>query len=135
MTDCIFCKVIAGELPSWKVYEDEHTIALLDLYPVHKGHTLVIPKKHCTDFISGDSECLTRVLETTQKVSRAVVAATHADGCNVTTNNGAAAGQSIFHLHWHIIPRFEHDGLHLWPQSEYADGEKETFQENIKKHL
>lgn len=135
MTDCIFCKIIAGELPSWKVYEDEHTVALLDLYPVHKGHTLVVPKKHCVDFVSADSECLQSVLATTQNVSRAVISATRADGCNITTNNGAAAGQAIFHLHWHIIPRFENDGLHLWPQSEYTDGEKEIFQENIKKHL
>ncbi|MDP2630515.1 MAG: HIT family protein [Candidatus Uhrbacteria bacterium] len=133
--DCIFCKIIIGELPSWKIYEDEHTLAFLDIFPVHKGHALVVPKKHCTDFVSADPECLRHVHEVAQKVAKAVIAGTNADGCNVTTNNGVAAGQEVFHLHWHIIPRFENDGLHLWPQSQYADGEKETVQENIKKHL
>ncbi len=135
MEDCIFCKIIARELPSWKLYEDEHTLAFLDIFPVHKGHTLIVPKKHCADFVSADSQCLQSVLATTQNVSRAVLSATGADGCNITTNNGAAAGQEIFHLHWHIIPRFKNDGLHLWPQASYAEGEKETFQENIKKYL
>ena len=132
MADCVFCKVIAGELPSWKVYEDDHTVAFLDLYPSSKGHTLVVPKKHCANFISADSECIQSVLSVAQKVARAVLAATVADGCNVTTNNGEAAGQSVLHLHWHIIPRFEGDGLAMWPQAPYTDGEAEKIAEKIK---
>lgn len=135
MEDCIFCKIIVGELPCWKVYEDENAIAILDLSPVHKGHTLVIVKKHFADFISVEPVCLPSLLKTIQNITRAVVRATGADGCNVTMNNGAAAGQTIFHNHWHIIPRFDGDGIALWPQGTYADGEKETFQELIKKHL
>ncbi|MBI4252647.1 HIT family protein [Candidatus Uhrbacteria bacterium] len=133
--DCIFCKVIAGELPCWRVYEDERAVAFLDLYPTSKGHTLVVPKKHCADFVSADIECLQSVLLTTQKIARAVVAGTNADGCNVTTNNGKAAGQSVLHLHWHIIPRFDGDGLVMWPQAPYDEGEKEVFQERIGKFL
>lgn len=121
-----------GELPSSKVYEDEHTVAFLDLYPTNKGHTLVVPKKHCTDFVSADPECLKSVLDTTQTVARAVMGATGAEGCNVTTNNGAVSGQVIFHLHWHIIPRFHGDGLAMWPQTEYPEGEKDTIAEKIR---
>lgn len=135
MNDCIFCKIIAGELPSWKVHEDERSLALLDLGPTNKGHTLVIPKKHFRDFLSIEAEYLTSALETIQKIARAVVAATGADGCNITTNNGAAAGQSVFHNHWHIIPRFDGDGLTPWPQGVYEEGEKEAFQEKIKNCL
>jgi len=132
MDNCIFCKIIAGELPSWKVYEDDHALAILDIAPVHKGHTLVMPKKHCTDFVSAETECLKCVYTATQNIARAVLRATGAEGCNVTTANGAVAGQSVFHLHWHIIPRFENDGFQLWPQGVYTEGEKDTVAEKIR---
>ena len=132
MNDCIFCKIIDGTVPSWKVYEDEHTLAFLDLYPSSKGHALVVPKKHCADFLSADKECLAPVLEVTQKIARAVIDGTGAAGCNISTNNGKAAGQLIFHLHWHVIPRFEGDGLAMWPQAPYADGEAEQTAQKIK---
>ncbi|MEK7123043.1 MAG: HIT family protein [Patescibacteria group bacterium] len=132
MNDCIFCKVIAGELPSWKVYEDDHTIAFLDITPVSKGHALVVPKAHCADFVSADNACLQSVFKTTQKVARAVLSATNADGCNVTINNGAVAGQSVFHFHVHIIPRFDGDGLTAWPQAPYAEGEADQMAGKIK---
>lgn len=135
MVDCIFCSIIAGEIPSWKMYEDEHTIAFLDISPVNRGHTLVVPKRHCTDFVSADDECLKFVHRATQNVARAVLAATGAPGCNVTTANGSAAGQSVFHLHWHVIPRFEGDGFQLWPQSTYVDGEGEQMAEQIRNHM
>lgn len=132
MIDCIFCKIIAGELPSLNVYEDEHTVAFLDISPVNRGHTLVVPKKHCADFVSAEAACLTFVHRATQNVARAILAATGAPGCNVTTANGSAAGQSVFHLHWHVIPRFEGDGFQLWPQNNYADGEAEQIAERIR---
>lgn len=130
--DCIFCKIIVGVLPSNKVYEDEHTSAFLDARPVHAGHTLVVPKKHCEDFVSADAACLQSVLFAAQKVALAVLAATQADGCNVTTNNGRAAGQVVFHLHWHVIPRFSGDELALWRQGAYAEGEAENIAEKIR---
>ncbi|MBI4599672.1 HIT family protein [Candidatus Uhrbacteria bacterium] len=135
MIDCIFCKIIAGELPSWKVYEDDHAVAFLDIHPVHEGHTLVVPKKHCTDFVSADENCLRSVIVATQKVARAVLAATEAGGVNITTANGSVAGQSVFHLHWHVMPRFENDGFRLWPQSTYADTGVELMASEIKKWI
>jgi len=135
MNDCIFCKVVSKELPSYKVYEDDHTIAFLDIRPVKAGHTIVVPKAHCADFTSADDACLQSVLKATQQVASAVLSATGADGCNITTNNGAAAGQSVFHLHWHIIPRFVGDGLAMWPQAPYAQGEAEQVAEKIRTHF
>lgn len=130
--DCIFCKIIAGDIPSNKVYEDERAVAFLDASPVHPGHTLVVPKKHCADFVSADAACLQSALFTAQKVASAVLSATQADGCNITTNNGRAAGQVIFHLHWHVIPRFSGDGLMHWRQWKYAEGEAESIAEKIR---
>ncbi len=132
MEDCIFCKVIAGELPSWKVYEDEHVLAILDLSPVHKGHTVVVLKKHFPYFTSVEPKCLSGVLEATQKVAQAVMAGTNAGGCNISTNNGLAANQTIFHHHWHIIPRFDGDDLPMWPQGTYEEGEKDVMAEKIR---
>lgn len=131
-TECLFCTIIAGDIPSKKVYEDDDTVAFLDARPVHNGHTLVVPKKHCADFVSADAECLRSVLVAAQKVARAVLVATGADGCNVTTNNGRAAGQVIFHLHWHIIPRFSGDGLHLWKHGDFSDEEADVVAEKIR---
>jgi len=135
MNECIFCKIIAGELPSSMVYEDEHTVAFLSKPRLVNGHTLVVPKKHCADFSTADPECLKSVLATTQMIVKGVLKATGADGCNVSTNNGAAAGQTIFHLHWHIVPRFENDGFTSWPHSVYADGEAEKTAEKICQSL
>ncbi len=132
MTDCIFCKIIAGELPSYKVYEDDYSLAFLDIHPVHQGHTLVVSKKHYADFLQADTDTLTKLSGITKKVAKAVTEGVEADGCNVTTNNGHAAGQVIFHLHWHIIPRFEGDGLKLWPQGEYKEGEALKALEQIR---
>ncbi len=135
MTDCIFCKIVFGELSSYKLYEDEHTLAFLDIRPVHQGHALVISKKHFADFLDTDTETLTRISDVAQKVAKAITEGMHANGCNVMTNNGAAAGQVIFHMHWHIIPRFTGDGLKLWPQGEYGDGEAEIVSSKIRENL
>lgn len=130
MNDCIFCKIIAGELPSWKVYEDEHTVAFLDIHPKQKGHTLVLPKEHCADFLNAQQSCLQDTLETTQKVARAVVKAVDAEGCKVFTNNGTVAGQDVFHLHWHIVPysQIHHHDEHV----SYADGEAQRVADKIR---
>ncbi len=135
MTDCIFCKIVNGEIPSYKVYEDDYSFAFLDIHPVHPGHTLVIPKKHYEDFLEADADTLATLSEITQKIAKAVTGGVGADGCNVTTNNGRAAGQVIFHLHWHIIPRFEGDGLQLWPQGEYKEGEAVTVLDQVHQRM
>lgn len=133
--DCIFCKVIAQELPSTVVFENESLLAFLDIHPVNKGHVLVVPKTHSTDFLSTDSELLSSLMVPLKSIATAVLKGVGADACNISTNNGAAAGQIIFHLHWHIVPRFSDDGFKLWHGKEYKDGEMKIIAENIKKHL
>lgn len=135
MTDCIFCNIVSGELPSTTIYEDEHSFAFLDIFPVNKGHTLVVSKKHYADFSQTDADTLARIMQATQRVARAVYTGTGADGFNISTNNGAAAGQVIFHIHWHIIPRFSGDGLKLWPEGTYGEGEAERIGGQIRQNL
>jgi histidine triad (HIT) family protein len=123
MTDanCIFCRIATGDIPCAKIYEDDNVLAFLDLAPVHPGHTLVIPKDHYKDMLEVPAELGTAVFAALQKVAGAVMKATGAQGFNVMQNNGLAAGQTMFHIHWHIIPRFDDDGLEMWAQGKYPD--------------
>lgn len=130
--DCIFCKIIKGEIPSAKVYEDEYTCAFLDISPVNKGHTLVIPKKHAEKLTDLDDAALMDLIKSVAKITRAVEKGVKADGANVTLNNGEAAGQVVKHVHFHIIPRFKGDGLKLWPQGKYGEGEIQNITKKIK---
>lgn len=135
MDQCIFCKIISGELPSSRVYEDEHMVAFLDIYPIAPGHTLLVPKIHCNGFLDCTPEALSAMTLAAQKVARAVVAATGASACNIGINNGKAAGQIVFHLHMHIIPRREDDGLRPWGHGEYREGEMAAIAEKIRTQL
>ena len=117
--DCIFCAIVNGTIPSSKVFESDTIYAFLDLNPVHKGHTLIIPKKHFKDVTELDTALGRDIFDAMQRVARAVMEATGARGFNVLQNNGRIAGQMVDHLHWHIIPRFENDGLGMWPQGKY----------------
>lgn len=119
--NCLFCNIIAGQIPCAKIYEDQHTLAFLDINPIAPGHALVLPKAHyptLLDLAPGQGEAL---LQAVQKVGAAVQKATTAPGFNVMQNNFSAAGQVIFHLHFHVIPRFENDGLPVWAGKPYAD--------------
>jgi histidine triad (HIT) family protein len=126
----LFKKIIAGEIPCEKVYEDDHTFAFLDITPVNAGHTLVIPKIWSEGLLDTDPEILAHVIKTVQKIARAVKEATGAKGINLHQNNGEAAGQKVFHLHFHVIPRHDEDGYELWhgtsedPQKLKEMGEK-----------
>lgn len=133
--DCLFCRIIAKELPSTAVYENESLFAFLDIHPVNKGHTLVVPKKHTADFLTSDDALLSQLMPSVKSIAGAVMKGVGADACNLSTNNGKAAGQVIFHLHWHIVPRFSDDGLKLWHGKEYKEGEMEEVAGNIRKHL
>ncbi|MBU1854521.1 MAG: HIT family protein, partial [Nanoarchaeota archaeon] len=104
--DCLFCKIVKGEISSAKVYEDDEFFAFLDIKPVNKGHTLVVPKHHCRNLLDFPKAEETDLMEFLKKVANAVVKAVGADGFNLGMNNEAAAGQVIFHAHFHIIPRF-----------------------------
>ena len=120
MGDCIFCAIAKGEIPAAKILDEENFMAFLDLNPVHKGHTLLIPRFHCATLADLSPRLGEEFLSALQKTAAAVLEATGASGFNVMQNNGAAAGQEVMHLHWHIIPRFDNDGLRHWPQSKYA---------------
>jgi len=130
--DCIFCKIAAGELPSFKVYEDEDTLAFLDIRPANYGHTLVIPKKHLVNLEEVDEKVLCQVMGTVKKVGRAIKAGLGAAGYNVMENNDPVAGQIVPHLHFHVVPRKENDGLKPWPQGRYNEGEAEYILKKIK---
>ncbi len=112
--DCVFCKIIKGEIPATKVYEDENTYAFLDISPVNIGHTLVLPKKHFTNIHDTPAEILAHVMETVKKIAQALKLSLGAEGINVNMNNDRVAGQVIFHTHVHIIPRYAEDGFEHW---------------------
>ena len=107
--DCIFCAIAAGEIPCFKVYEDELVLAYLDINPFAKGHTLVIPKAHSKGLLDTDEETLAAVIARVKKVAAHVTASLGCDGFNILQNNGAAAGQTVHHLHFHIVPRWNGD--------------------------
>jgi histidine triad (HIT) family protein len=102
---CIFCRVSAGELPSYRIYEDEWVIALLDIHPVNRGHTLVIPKQHFENVFDIPEDLMIHIYRIAKKVAEAQKRALNPDGIGIAQNNGAAAGQVIFHFHTHIIPK------------------------------
>jgi len=135
--DCIFCKIIKGEIPSAKVFESEEVFAFLDIAPVNKGHALVIPKMHQATLFDLPPEIGSELLEALALVGRAVMDVTRADGLNVMMNNYRAAGQLVDHAHFHLIPRFEGDGHKLWDQKPYDDKDEmvalaEDIAERIK---
>ncbi|CAM3650825.1 HIT family protein [Mesobacillus zeae] len=106
MGDCIFCKIINGEIPAAKVYEDEHVIAFLDISQVTKGHTLVIPKVHKENLYELDDEISQNLFKRVPKIANAIKTAYEPAGLNLLNNNGELAGQSVFHFHMHLIPRY-----------------------------
>ncbi len=129
---CIFCKIVSGELPSHKIYEDESTLAFLDIAPVNPGHTLVISKKHYANFEETPEDILCQVIGAVKKVGRAIKDGLGAEGYNINVNNDPIAGQIIPHLHFHIIPRHVGDGLKSWGQGKYKEGEAEEVVNKIK---
>lgn len=108
---CIFCKIINGEIPSYKVYEDTDFLAFLDISQAEVGHTLVVPKKHFDNFLEMDDKTAEKLIVLVKKLALKIKDATKASGINILNNNGAAAGQSVNHVHFHIIPRYENDDL------------------------
>ena len=135
-SDCIFCKIAEGGLPSYKVYEDSNVLAFLDIFPIHTGHVLVVSKKHTVDIFDTSEEDLKSIMAAAKKISAAVMKATKADGINIGMNNKPASGQVVMHAHIHVIPRFKDDGLKTWPQRPYNnDAEKEHVAAKIKNAL
>jgi histidine triad (HIT) family protein len=135
--DCIFCKIIAGELPATKVFEDADTLAFMDIGPVVKGHTLVIPKEHYPDMASTPPDVLQKLIVVVRKIAQAHAEGLSAAGMNVTQANGKLAGQVVPHIHFHIIPRFENDTCSFnWTPHKYDSNEDmNEFAERIKKGI
>lgn len=134
--DCIFCKIVAGEIPAARIYEDDVALAFLDIGPISEGHTLVIPKQHFEKLHECPAELLAQVSGCLGRIASAVVAATDADGYNLLCNTGRAAGQLVDHVHFHIIPRNAGDGVfNRWPSSKYPEGRAEALAESIRKNL
>lgn len=109
--DCVFCAIAEGEIPSFKVYEDDLVLAYLDINPFAKGHTLVIPKAHSKGLLDTSDETLVAIISRVKKVAAHVALTLGCDGFNILQNNGEAAGQTVRHLHFHIVPRWTGDTL------------------------
>lgn len=125
--DCIFCKIISGEIPSSKVYEDEDFLAILDIRPVNHGHTLLIPKKHFVNIFDTDDDIARKIYPTLIKISKGIKEGLLADGINIIQNNEKYAGQEVFHSHIHIIPRFRDDSLKFTPRNlSYKDEDEKN---------
>ena len=125
--DNIFAKIIRGEAPCYRIYEDEDVLAFLDLFPQSPGHSLVIPKRSAArNILEVDTDALARVMAVVQKVTAALVEELQPDGVQVAQFNGAPAGQTVYHLHFHVIPRFsgEHLGIHAAGKADPAGLEK-----------
>ena len=111
--DCLFCKIASGEIGSEKVYEDDHVIVFLDIFPLAPGHTLIVPKKHYDTLNNTPDSVLARLISASKQTSRALTRAFNCEGINLFQNNGKAAGQEIHHAHFHVVPRFVDDGLSI----------------------
>ena len=140
MTDCIFCKIISGEIPSYTVYEDEEVYAFLDLSQVTKGHTLVIPKKHVTDIFEYDDDLAAKLFARIPKIARALEKAfPDMQGLNLINNNKELAYQSVFHSHIHLIPRYAPDDDFALTfgnnQAKYTSSEMNMMADMIKKEV
>lgn len=130
--DCIFCEIVEKSSEAEIVFENETFIAFLDINPVNYGHTLVIPKKHFDNFLTIPAEDLVAMTKLTQYLAGVVKRALKADGFNIISNNGNSAGQSVFHFHYHIIPRYDNDFHMRLRTIEYNDSEMEAYAEKIK---
>jgi histidine triad (HIT) family protein len=134
--ECIFCKIVAGEIPAAVIYENDAIISFLDIGPLNEGHTLIIPKSHVETVDACDPGVLAGIGKVLGPIAKAVVAATQCEGFNCLCNNGKVAGQVVNHLHFHIIPRYKDDGImRNWPAKQYGQGGLEAMLEKIKKNL
>jgi histidine triad (HIT) family protein len=132
--NCIFCKLANGEIPSATIYEDEDFRVILDLNPAAKGHALILPKEHAADLFEMPEERVQKAFALAKKMAGKMRDVLKCDGFNLVQNNGTAAGQTVFHFHIHLIPRYENDGAGItWPQGSLSEEDKneilKSFQE------
>ena len=136
MSDCVFCRIVAGQIPSTKVFEDEHTLAFMDLGQVNPGHVLVAVKRHAENLYGLDDAQAAAVARTSAHVARAIRDAFKPEGLSVYQANGKAAGQTVFHYHVHLLPRHAGDGMELtWPVKNPPRERLENYAEKIRAML
>lgn len=134
--NCIFCKIANGEIPSATVYEDENFRAILDLSPASKGHTIILPKNHFKDVCELDEQTAAAVLPVAARIGAAMKASLGCTGFNLVQNNGTSAGQTVFHFHMHVIPRYENGpAMVSWVQNSSESEELQQIAAQIKNNL
>ncbi len=136
MPDCIFCKIIAGQIPAAMLLETDRVVSFLDINPVNPGHALVVPRRHVTTLLELNQDELHVAIYAARRVAQAVTEAVGSPEFNLLQNNGRCAGQVIDHVHFHVIPRNPDDGFSLgWRQLQYKEGELEAMQEAVRARL
>ena len=134
--NCIFCKLANGDIPTATVYEDEYLRAIMDAAPANKGHIIILPKSHAANIYELEDEYVSRAFVLAKKLAVALKKLTGCDGVNILQNNGEAAGQTIFHFHVHVIPRFKDDDCTIvWKPTSYEDGEASEVAKKIAELL
>ena len=132
MENCIFCKIANGEIPAATLYEDENFRVILDLGPASKGHALILPQSHAANIYELSDEMAAKAMILAKKMATAMTAALKCDGFNIVQNNGECAGQTVFHFHMHLIPRYVNDGQKiLWTPGESTPEELEEIRKTI----
>ena len=136
MENCIFCKIANGEIPAATLYEDENFRVILDLGPASKGHALILPKSHAANIYELSDEMAAKAMILAKKMATAMTAALKCDGFNIVQNNGECAGQTVFHFHMHLIPRYKGDQVGItWHPGELSDADKEGILLKVKEQL
>ena len=133
--NCIFCKIIAGEIPARTIYEDEEFKVILDANPAAKGHALIVPKEHCANIYEISEELLAKAAKLAKKLAVHMTEVLKCDGFNLLQNNGEVAGQTVFHFHMHLIPRYEgmkNDDLLNWTHEQFSDQEQDEICQKLK---
>ena len=134
--DCIFCRIISGEIPSTTIYENSKFKVIMDIAPANKGHVLILPKEHYDNIYDIDTATAGELFELAVMTARALKSVLDCDGMNILQHNGTVAGQTVFHFHMHIIPRYEGDTVNIgWKELSYEDGEMEQLREAIRKEM
>ena len=134
--DCIFCRIISGEIPSTTIYENSKFKVIMDIAPANKGHVLILPKEHYDNIYDIDTATAGELFELAVMTARALKSVLDCDGMNILQNNGTVAGQTVFHFHMHIIPRYEGDTVNIgWKELSYEDGEMEQLRAAIRKEM
>ena len=134
--DCIFCKIANGEIPSATIFEDRDFRVMLDIGPATRGHVLILTKEHYDNIYEIDAETAGKLFSLASVIARAMKKVLNCDGMNILQNNGTVAGQTVFHFHLHLIPRYEGDQVQVtWPQGSITEEEKEEVVKSMKKEI